>query len=106
MDHFSFTQVCRVCKKNSKTFKIYLSNYDDNGFFVFSKEKQDIFSFICCGTINTLNFEEICNPYTINYLRRENEIYGIMDEIDNRIDKVIVELLKIEKLKISTTDSL
>ena len=98
MDHFSFTQVCRVCKKKSKTFKICLSNYDDNGFFVFLKEKEDIFSFVCCGTINILNFEEICNPYTINYLRRrknEIEICGIMNEIDNRIDKVIIELLKI-----------
>ena len=99
MVHFSFTQVCRVCKKNSKTFKICLSNYDDSGFFIFLKEKEDVFSFVCCGTINTIKFEEICNPYTVNYLRR-------MNEIDNSIDEVIVELLKIEKLKISTTDNL
>ena len=101
MAHFSFTQLCRVCRKNSKTFKICLSNYDSNGFFIFSKDKEDIFSFVCCccGTMNILKFEEICKPHTINYLRR-------MNEIDNRIDETIIELLKIEKLKISTTDNL
>ena len=49
--------------------------------------------------MNILKFEEICKPHTINYLRR-------MNEIDNRIDETIIELLKIEKLKISTTDNL
>ena len=105
MDHFCFTKVCRFCKK-MKTFKIHLSNYDENGFYIFSKEKQDMFSFACCGTTNTLNFEEICNPYTIKYLRMQNEFCGFVDEIDNRIDKVILELLKIEKLKISASSDI
>ena len=102
MDHFSFTQLCRVCKKTSKTFKISLSYYNDNGRFVFLKEEvQDIFSFVCCNTINSVNFEEICNPYTIQYFRRENKI-------NRRNEEVINELLKIkmEKLKITTDSSL
>ena len=95
MSHFSFTQVCRVCRRSSKTFKISLSNYDDNGLFLKKKEEQD-FSFVCCNTMNFINFEEICNPYTVQYLRRLNEI-------DDRIEQVTFELMKVrmEKLKIA-----
>ena len=47
--------------------------------------------------MNTVDFEEICNPYTIWYLRKENEI-------NRRIEEVLDNLLKIkmEKLKIPT----
>ena len=77
MDYFFFTQLCRVCKKTYKTFKICLSYYNDAGCFIFSKkEVEDIFSFVCsiCNTMNIVLFEEICNPYTVQCLRRENEI--------------------------------
>ena len=94
MSHFSFTQVCRICKKSSKTFKISLSNYDENGLFL--RKKQQLY-FVCCDTMNFINFEEICNPFTVRYLRRLNEI-------DSRIDQVNFELMKVkmEKLKLAT----
>ena len=100
MDHFLFTQLCRGCKKSFKTFKICLSYCDDNGRFNLSKkEVEDAFSFVClfCNSMNTVDFEEICNPYTIWYLRKENEI-------NRRIEEVLDNLLKIkmEKLKIPT----
>ena len=97
MDYFSFTQVCRICKKSSKTFKIYLNNYDDNGRFLKKEEGEEFFSFVCCNITNAINFQEICNPYTIQYLRRVNEI-------DKRIEQITAELFKIkmEKLKITT----
>ena len=89
MDYFSFTQVCRICKKSSKTFKIYLNNYDDDGRFLRKKEGEEFFSFVCCNITNTINFQEICNPYTIQYVRRVNEI-------DKRIEQITAELFKIK----------
>ena len=47
--------------------------------------------------VNIVDFEQVCNPNTVCYLRRQNEI-------NKRIKQVIDELLriKIEKLKIQT----
>ena len=103
MDHFSFTQLCRNCKEDSKTFKTYLSDYSAAGEFNLSKEKFfEKFSFVCkrCELVNIVNFEQVCNQNTVWYLRRENEI-------NKRIGEVINELLKIkiEKLKIPTNSN-
>ena len=103
MDHFSFTQLCRNCKEDSKTFKIYLSDYNAAGRFNLSKEEIfEKFSFVCnrCELVNIVDFEQVCNPNTVWYIKRENEI-------NKRIEEVINELLriKIEKLKISTNSS-
>ena len=89
MSHFSFTQVCYVCKKSWKTFKISLSNYDENGLFL---RKEQLY-FVCCGTINFVDFDKICNPFTVKYLRTLNEI-----------ERINFELMKIrmEKLEITT----
>ena len=100
MDHFLFTQLCRECKKSLKTYRILLSYYDDNGRFILTKEEAaNVFSFVCqfCNSFNSLDFEEITNPFTICYLRRENEINRRIDKIHDNLLK-----LKIEKLKIST----
>ena len=90
MSHFSFTQVCHVCKKSWKTFKVSLSNYDENGLFL-GKEEQ--LYFVCCDTMNFVNFDEICNPFTVKYLRTLNEI-----------ERINFDLMKIrmEKLEITT----
>ena len=90
MTHFSFTQICQVCKKSYKTFKIHLSNYDENGLFC---GKPDQIYFVCCGTKNFVNFVEICNPFTIRYMRTLNEI----EEINCDLIKI-----RMEKLKITT----
>ena len=90
MSHFSFMQVCRICKKSWKTFKVSLSNYDENGLFLGKKEQL---YFVCCHTMNFVNFDEICNPFTIKYLKTLNEI-----------ERVNFDLMKIrmEKLEITT----
>ena len=50
--------------------------------------------------VNIIDFEQVCNPNTVWYMKRENEI-------NKRIEEVINELLriKIEKLKIPTNSS-
>ena len=88
MTHFSFTQICQVCKKSYKTFKIDLSNYDESGLFL---GKIDQSYFVCCGTKNFVNFAEICNPFTIRYIRTLNEI----EEINYDLIKIQMEKLKI-----------
>ena len=90
MSHFSFTQVCRFCKKSWRTFKISLSNYDENGLFI-GKEKQ--LCFICCDRMNFVDFNKICNPFTVKYLKTLNEI-----------ERINFDLMKIrmEKLEITT----
>ena len=100
MDHFYFTQLCRNCKDNSKTFKICLSDYDVAGRFNLSNEEVfERFSFTCehCGFINVLDFEQLCNPNTVWYLRKDAEL-------NSQIEEVIKNLLriKIEKLNIPT----
>ena len=90
MTHFSFTQICQVCKKSYKTFKIDLSSYDESGLFL---GKADQSYFVCCGTKNFVNYDEICNPFTIRYIRTLNEI----EEINCDLIKI-----RMEKLKITT----
>ena len=100
MDHFLFSQLCQQCKKSIKTYKIFLSYYDNNGRFILCKEEAaGIFSFVCnfCNFLNVVNFDEITNPFTICYLQRENEINRRIDEIHDNLLR-----LKIEKLKIWT----
>ena len=99
MEHFLFTQLCRNCKKSLKTFKIFLTYYDDSGRFILSEEEAArIFSFMChfCKILNVVDFDQIANQFTISYLRKENEI-------DERINEICDNLLqlKLEKLKIT-----
>ena len=91
MSYFSFTQICHICKKSWKTFKISLSNYDENGLFL-GKEKQLYFT--CCGTMNFVNFGEICNPFTIRYLKTLNEI----EQVNFDLMKIRMEKLEIETI--------
>ena len=99
MDHFLFTQLCRNCKKGCKTFKVSLSDYDVARRFKLSKvEAAKEYSFVCsfCKDLTILDFEQVCNPNTVWYMRRENEL-------NKQFEQVINELLqiKIEKLKIA-----
>ena len=98
MAHFIFTQICRICKKSSKSFKINLDNYDEHGRFL--KEGGE-FSFVCCNIINAINFHQICNLYTVQYLRNLNEIDKGIDQVTDELSRI-----RLEKLKISATDSL
>ena len=97
MNHFLFTQVCKNCKKSYKTFKIFPSYYDDNGCCCnLSKEEMDAFSFICskCNSMNSVDFQQICNQNTIWYLRNIEINERIQNEINNLLR------IKIEKLNL------
>ena len=96
MNHFLFTQVCCCCKKSFKTFKIFLSFYDENYLCNLSKEEMEAFSFDCsfCNSTNSVDFQQICNPYTVWYLKDKE----INDRIQNEINNLI--RVKIEKLKL------
>ena len=96
MNHFLFTQVCCCRKKSFKTFKIFLSFYDENYLCNLSKEEMEAFSFNCsfCNSTNSVDFQQICNPYTVWYLKDKE----INDRIQNEINNLI--RVKIEKLKL------
>ena len=99
MEHFLFSQICRDCKKSLKTFKIFLTYYNDSGCFILSEEEAAaIFSFMChnCKSVNVVDFNQIANPFTITYLRKENEINTCINEIRGNLLQ-----LKFEKLKIT-----
>ena len=96
MNHFLFTQVCCCCKKSFKTFKIFLSFYNENYLCNLSKEEMEAFSFnySFCNSTNSVDFQQICNPYTVWYLKDKE----INDRIQNEINNLI--RVKIEKLKL------
>ena len=101
MSHFLFTQLCRSCKKSFiKIFKICLSYFNEKCQCNLSDDEMKIFSFSCsfCNNINSVDFQQICNPYTIFYLRNM--------EINNRIDEEINNLLKITKEKLNLQKNL
>ena len=96
MNHFLFTQVCCCCKKSFKTFKIFLSFYGENYLCNLSKKDMEAFSFDClfCNSTNSVDCQQICDPYTVWYLRDKE----INDRIQNEINNLI--RVKIEKLKL------
>ena len=83
------------CKKSFKNFKNFLLYLDEKCQCNLSEDEMKMFSFSCsfCNNINTVDFQQICTPYTIFYLRDM--------EISNKIDEEINNLLKIkEKLNL------
>ena len=65
---FNFIKICFFCKKESKTFKILLSDYSSS---VLTEEEKKKFSFKCpnCGFFNQLDFTQMCNEYTVKLLQ-------------------------------------
>ena len=73
-DYFIYTKIC-----------LYLSFYDETGSCILSEDERKNFLFKClfCKSFNKINFDEICNKYTVVMLKslskirqnRENEIY-------------------------------
>ena len=99
---FLFTQVCRCCRKSFKNFKISLSYYDQRTCLPtnISKEEMETFSFVCsfCNSSNSVDFQQICNVYTVWYLKN--------NEINNRIQHEINNLLKIKIEKLNLQNNL
>lgn len=100
MDHFLFTQVCRQCKQFYKTFRINLSNFDDSGFCqIPNQEIFQNFSFTCeCSfLLNILDFEKICNPPTVRYMRKQGEFNRQIEETIKNLLSIQIEKLNLIK---------
>ena len=69
-DYFIYTKLC-VCKKDLKTFTIFLSYYEESGAFNLCNEEKCNFSFRCafCTSFNRIAFDTICNQHTVRMLK-------------------------------------
>ena len=92
-EYFIYTKLC-VCKKDLKNFKIFLSMYDESGVSILSDEEKSKFSFTCkfCNSLNQINFNTICNEYTVRFLKRK--------AIDRQIEEKVNEMLQINLMKL------
>ena len=92
-EYFIYTKLC-VCKKDLKNFKIFLSMYDESGVSILSDEEKSKFSFTCkfCNSLNRINFNTICNEYTVRFLKRK--------AIDRQIEEKVNEMLQIKLMKL------
>ena len=92
-DYLIYTKIC-ICKKNLKNFKIFLLNYDESGESILLDEEKSKFSFTCkfCNLLNRINFNTICNEYTVRFLKRK--------AIDRQIEEKVNEMLQINLMKL------
>ena len=86
-DYFIYTKIC-ICKKDLK------SNYDKSGVSILLDEEKSKFSFTCkfCNSLNRINFDTICNEYTVRFLKRK--------AIDRQIEEKVNEMLQINLIKL------
>ena len=79
-----------------KNFKIFLSYYNEFGACILSDEEKSKFSFTCsfCNSLNQLDFNTICNEYTVRLLKNA----AIDRQIKEKINKILQ--IKLMKLKI------
>ena len=92
MDHFRVCQLCRNCKKTSKTFKVKLTYYDAEGKInINSIQWIREFSFQCeiCRAVSMVDFDQICNPATILELRR------VEKERKEKIEQIVQDLISV-----------
>ena len=92
-DYFIYTKIC-FCKKDLKNFKIFLSYYNESGLCILSDEEKSKFSFayLFCNSLNQLDFNTICNEYTVRLLKRA--------AIDRKIGEKVNEMLQINLMKL------
>ena len=92
-DYFIYTKLC-VCKRDLKKLKIFLLNYDESGVCILSDEEKKHFSFTCsfCNLLNQLDFDTICNEYTVRLLKTA--------VIDRQIEEKVNEMLQINLIKL------
>ena len=92
-DYFIYTKIF-VCKKDLKNFKIYLSNYNECSNCILLDEEKRKFSFTCsfCNLLNQLDFNTICNKYTVRLLKNA--------AIDRQIEEKINDILQINLFKL------
>ena len=92
-DYFIYTKIC-FCKKDLKNFKIFLSYYNESGLCILSDEEKSKFSFayLFCNSLNQLDFNTICNEYTVRLLKTA--------VIDRQIEEKVNEMLQINLMKL------
>ena len=92
-DYFIYTKLC-VCKRDLKKLKIFLLNYDESGVCILSDEEKKHFSFSCsfCNLLNQLDFNTICNEYTVRLLKTA--------AIDRQIEEKVNKMLQINLMKL------
>ena len=92
-DYFIYTKFC-FCKKDLKNFKTFLLYYNESGACILSGEEKSKFSFTCsfCNSLNQLDFNTICNEYTVRLLKNA--------AIDRQIEEKINEILQINLMKL------
>ena len=74
MDYFNVNQSCHFCLQTSKTFKVKLSYFDENGKVCVNPMVMiSDLSFQCevCLQISTLDFKQFSNPDVILHLKNE-----------------------------------
>ena len=81
-------------QKRFENFKIFLLNYDESGACILSDEEKKHFSFTCsfCNSLNQLDFDIICNKYTVRLLKNA--------ATDRQIEEKINEILQIKLMKL------
>ena len=91
--YFMYTKIC-VCKKDLKNFKIYLLNYNECGNCILLDEEKIKFSFMCsfCNLLNQLDFNTICNKYTVRLLKNAAIDRQIEDKINEILQKNLLKL--------------
>ena len=77
-----------------KNFKIFLSYYDESGACNLCDEEKSNFSFRCafCNSFNRIDFDTICNQYTVRMLKSLT--------IDRQIQEKVNEILQIKLVKL------
>ena len=74
-DYFIYTKIC-PCQNDVKNSKIYLSFYEEIGSCILSEDERNKFWFksLFCNSFNQINFDEICNKYTLVMLKNLSKI--------------------------------
>ena len=77
MDHFYIRQICVNCMRGTKTFRVDLNIYDDNGLLMYDTLQMENYRFIChfCWKKTTLDFYKFSHPDLICYLKKLHQKY-------------------------------
>ena len=89
MDHFNITQECIHCLKESKVFRVDLSDYDAEGRRIIMAKDMRRFRFICqfCRKETTLDFYRFSHPDMICHLKRLHDQY---EKTRKALDKLYI----------------
>ena len=92
-NYLIYSKIC-VCKKDLKIFKILLSYYDESSWCILLNKEKNKFLFICtfCNSFNQINFDEICNKYTVRMLKNLSIARQIQEKEKEMLQKEMWKL--------------